>query len=421
MVQKEGTTLRIFAYELKKLWNWRVLTLIAALAVLVWFAFLSEALRSYDSLTTHGIYGSYQKEMFERYGGTLEPEELADYDIPGKKAAIFSEMDAIIANEAIFAENKIRNYAEFQAFADADYAGSMNEAEWKSFSEKVSQMRSKLSLSSDTQTLDEWYDSPLMRLQTLAALERTYVDYESSLRSYIDRDSRPVVVRAAEQILHMRNANLISYDLCRTFSLYAAVAGVFSAVAVILFVAPLLTTDRMHKINLIQYSSAIGRRILGIQLAATAVSAFVLSILLIVAAYAPFLLSGAGDYWNVPILSFTGFDMLLYNITFGQYAFILAGMILALSVGAGCFAFILARFSTNMVTMLIKTVPAGVAVAGIAVLSVNMALSYNNVVFSAIFRGRWDAPEILVCAFVAVVGMFAAAVVAMREKRVDVP
>lgn len=411
--------MRLFAYELKKLWNWRILTLIAALAVLVWFAFLSEALRSYDSLTTHGIFGSYQKEMFERYGVTLEPEELADYDIPGKKAAIISEMDAIIAREPIFAEHKIRNYAEFEAFSNPD-SDSMNETEWKSFAEMVSQMRSKLSLNSETQTLDEWYASPQMRLQTLAALERTYVNYEPSLRVYIDRDLRPVVVRAAEKIVNMRNANLINYNLCIEFSLYAAVVGVFSAIAGIVLIAPLLTTDRMQKVNLIQYSSAIGRRMLGIQLAATAVSALMLSLLLIVAAYTPFLLAGAADYWNAPILSHRGGHMLLYNITFGQYAIILAGMILVLSVGAACFAFILARFSTNMMTMLIKTVPVGVAVSGIAVLSINMALSYNNIVFSAIFRGRWDAPETIVCACVGVAGMLAAAVVARREKRVDV-
>ncbi|RKN80613.1 hypothetical protein D7M11_19210 [Paenibacillus ginsengarvi] len=409
----------MFAYELKKLWNLRVLALFAALAVLTWFAFLSEALSSYDSLTTHGIYGSYQKEMFERYGGTLEPEELADYDIPGKKAAIFSELDAIIAGETIFAEHHIRNYAEFQAFADTDFS-SLNETERKSFYDTTSQMRNKLDRSSSTQTLDEWYASPLMRLQTLAVLERTYVDYESSLRSYIDRDSRPVVVRTAENILHMRNANLVRYDLCREFSLYAAVVGVFSAVAVIVLVAPLLTTDRMQKVNLIQYSSAVGRRILGVQLAATAVSALVLSFLLIVAAYTPFLLAGASDYWNAPILSFTSGHMQLYNITFGQYAFLLAGMIVVLSVGAGCFAFILARFSTNVVTMLIKTVPVGIAVAGIGALSVNMALSYNNVVFSAIFRGKWDAPEVLLCAFVAAAGMIGASVVVRREKGADV-
>ena len=60
--------MRILLYELKKLWNWRILALIAVIGALTWFAFLSEALRSYDSLTTHGIYGSYQNEMFTLYG-----------------------------------------------------------------------------------------------------------------------------------------------------------------------------------------------------------------------------------------------------------------------------------------------------------------------------------------------------------------
>ncbi|SDS23134.1 hypothetical protein SAMN05444162_1014 [Paenibacillaceae bacterium GAS479] len=408
----------MFAYELKKLWNWRVLTLIAALGVLSWFAFLSEALRSYESLTTHGKYGSYQKEMFERYGVTLEPEELADYDIPGKKAAVISDLDAIIANESIFADNKIRNYAEFETFVDSN---STNETNWERFSETMAQMERKLShSSSDTRTLDEWYNSPRIRLQTLVSLEYTYLDYEYSLRFYIDRDSRPVVARAAENILNMRNASLINNYLCSTFSLYAAIVGVFSVAAVMVLVAPLLTTDRMRKINLIQYSSAIGRKILGIQLAATAVSALLLSLGLIIAAFTPFLLEIAGDYWNAPILSFSGGDMLLYNITFGQYAILLAGMILVISVGVGCFAFILARLSTNIVTMLIKTVPVGSAIAAIAFFSINMALSSNNVVFSTIFRGQWDAPETLVCAFVAIVGVIAAAVVAWREKGVDV-
>lgn len=412
--------MRILLYELKKLWNWRVLALIAAIGALTWFAFLSEALRSYDSLTTHGIYGSYQNEMFALYGDTLEPEELAGYDIPGKKADLISEMDVIIAKETIFAENNIHSYADYEAFTDAGYSSDPHGEKWKIFSETISEMQSKLDLGDSEQTLDEWYASPLMRLQTLAALESTYVDYEASLRNYIDHDSRPVVVRTAEKLLHIRNANLIRYDICPEFSLYAAVVGIFTVVAVIILVAPLLTTDRMRKLNLMQYSSTIGRRIFRLQFAATVASALALSLLLIVAAYIPFLAAGAGKYWNAPIMSLASQGMQLYNITFGQYALILAGMILVLSVGAACFAFILARFSANIVTLLIKAVPVGVAVAGISVLSVNMALSYNNIVFSTIFHGRFDAPEVIVCGFVAVVGMIAAVVVTIREKRVDV-
>jgi len=171
---------------------------------------------------------------------------------------------------------------------------------------------------------------------------------------------------------------------------------------------------------LLQYSSKIGRRIFRLQFAATAISALVLSLLLIAAAYIPFLAAGAGMYWNTHIMSLSGHGMQLYNTTFGQYTLILAGMILALSVGTACFAFILARFSTNIVALLIKTVPVGVAVAGISALSVNMALSYNNIVFTTIFCGRFDTPEIIVCGFVAVVGMIASVIVMIREKRVDV-
>ncbi|MFX3635572.1 MAG: hypothetical protein ACE3L7_00655 [Candidatus Pristimantibacillus sp.] len=412
--------MRIFAYELKKLWNWRILTFIAAIGALTWFAFMSEALRSYDSLTTHGIYGSYQNEMFARYGDTLEPEELADYDIQGKKVALISEMDEIIANETIFTENKIYSYAEYEEFANNGHSSNLSGEEQEIFNATISTMQSKLDFGNSVQTLDEWYASPLIKLQTLKALERTYVDYESSLRSYIDNDSRPVVARTAENLLQMRNANLIRYDLYMEFSLYTAVVGVFTVVAVIILIAPLLTTDRMRKLNLIQYSSTIGRRIIRLQFAATIVSTLALSILLIAAAYIPFLASGAGDYWEAHIMSHTGWGMQLYNITFGQYAIILAGMILALSVGTACFAFILARFSANIVIMMIKAVPVGVAIAGIAVLSVNMALSYNNIVFSTIFRGRFDAPEVILCGFIAIVGMIAAVVVSIRENYVDV-
>ncbi|MGE7828868.1 hypothetical protein [Paenibacillus sp. NPDC093718] len=119
-------------------------------------------------------------------------------------------------------------------------------------------------------------------------------------------------------------------------------------------------------------------------------------------------------------MSFTGWGMQLYNITFGQYALILAAMILALSVGTACFAFILARFSANVVMMMIKAVPVGVALAGITVLSVNMALSYNNIVFSKLFLGRFDMPEVIVCGFVAIIGMITAIVVTIRERYVDV-
>jgi hypothetical protein len=411
--------MRIFIYELKKLWNWRILMGIAALAMLVWFAFLHDFLGSYDSLTTHGVYGAYQTEMFDLYGETLEPDELADFDIPGKKAEAIAEMEKIIAQEPIFSENNIHNYedfAELRQLASSDIPYEEADKLW----EKIGEMEKKLENWHDDITLDEWYVSPNMRLGTLQTLEDRYVDYQQNLIPYIQSDLRPVVVRAAEQLSATHNANLINYDLCPTFSQYAATVAVSAVLAVIILIAPLLTTDRARRMNLLQYSSIIGRRIIRRQFAATVVSAFVLSAVLVAAAYIPFIANGTLKYWGAHIMALETMGMWLYNITFGQFVLILAGMSVALSVAAACFAFVLARFSTNIVTLMIKAVPVGAAVAAIAALAVNMALSYNNIIFTQVFHGRFDAPETVVSAVLAIIAFVVVAVVLRRERKVDV-
>src|SRR5699024_8749352 len=129
-----------------------------------------------------------------------------------------SEMEEVISTEAIFSENDIYSYAAYEEFANNGYSGKLSEEKQKIFYDTISAMKSKLVDDNSAQTLDEWYASPLVRLQSLEALERTYIDYEISLQSYVDHDSRPVVVRTAEKLLQMGNPNLIRYDLSTNFS-----------------------------------------------------------------------------------------------------------------------------------------------------------------------------------------------------------
>jgi hypothetical protein len=420
--------MRIFLCELKKIWNRRSIAVIAALAVLVWFAALADSLSMYDSFTTHGSYGKYQTEMFRLYGDELSPKELAEYDIPGKIAEVHAEADAIIASEPIFAEYGISDFADYLEYENGHtyiIVGDQNVVttpNGKTVSEGNFAAMYALLNGGDEPTLDEWYDSPANRANCLNNLQRLYAEeYRHDwLAPYIEEDLRPVVVRAAEKLDQARNANLIRYDLCLTSSAYAAVVGIFSLLAVMILVAPLVANDRRRKLNLLQYSSAAGRKIFKIQFAATAVSAVVLSIAIIAAGYIPFL-NAAWEYRNAHIMApdHAGFGMWLYNITFGQYVIILAAMSLAVSVGAACFTFALARFSGNIVTLMIKAVPVGAAVAAICAIAVYNALSYENIIFN-LFLGRVDAPEIIVCGVVMITGIITAVVVMVRERRIDV-
>jgi len=411
--------MRIFMLELKKLWNWRVLLLILAMGVLTWFAFLADALDSYESLKTHGIYGAYQTKMFELYGDTLEPEELADFNIPGKKAAITAEANAIIAAEPVFAENGIQNIEEYQAFQNRDIQ-NMSDDEFEEYDKTLSEMSSLLDGGEDGD-LDAFYSSPGTRLQCLEALENHYIDYEDYLTTYLQNDQRLIAVEAAARIIDMDNGNLINYRLCSDFSLYSAVTAVFALVAVILLIAPLLAVDRFRRINLLQYSSSIGRRIFRIQYLAAIISALVLTALIVAAFYLPFLLFDAGKYWGAHIMSLSfGTGIQLFNITFGQYVLTLAGMTIMLCVGAACFAFVVARLSSGFVTLMIKMVPIGAALSAIAVLAINMAQNSNNVLFAMVFRGKLSYAEALVCCALLISSLMLSALLVRHERGVDV-
>jgi hypothetical protein len=91
---------RIFTGELKKFLNPKILLLLAILAALFYLAVLSNAVAQFEALQADGVYGGFQTEMFTRYGPTLEPEELADFDLAGKMAQQDAAFRAVIAEIA---------------------------------------------------------------------------------------------------------------------------------------------------------------------------------------------------------------------------------------------------------------------------------------------------------------------------------
>jgi hypothetical protein len=430
---------RIFAREMKKLWNWKVLFAIAVFGALIWFAFLKDQVDGYESLQVHGVYGPYQAEMFQLYGETLEPEELADFDFPAKYAEISAAGNAIIAQEPLFAQYGITDFEEF-------YEWYTNESYWirvggdvpvvteqagngaltitgqddPEKEEKDKTVMYNALNGADAKTLDEWFAAPMMRWRSLSGLERRCVNWREDLDSWMQgRDLSPAVVRAAERIGAAGNNSLISHYLAWEFSINAAVTGVFALAAVMVLVAPPLITDRTRGIHLLQYASAVGRKIFRIQFAAAAVSAFILSAVITALSFAPFI-AAAGEYWNAGIMVFSTYEMRLYNVTFGQYVWIFAGLIAALCTGAACLVFILARFSANIVSVMIKAVPAGVALSVAAALALTNMFSADNILFALVFRGRFELPEAAVCCAVMILGLAAAIAVTAREKRADV-
>jgi hypothetical protein len=330
-------------------------------------------------------------------------------------------MDEMIAGSPVFAEYGIRSFAEYQAFTESGYEDYGTE-ESNARNEAAGAMERVLWEWKDGITLDEWYASPLMRYGSLLHLESRYSGYENEMQLQLRfLEGQPVAQRSAQRLMVSRNNSLIAYFLCGDFSLYAAAVAIVSVLITLLLVSPLIVADRQRGMNLLQYASSTGRRIIGIQFAAIAVSAFMLSLFAVCAGFLPILAGRAADYWDAPLMAYVSCNSLmsLYDLTFGQYVAILGAMSVLFSVGAACVAFVLARFSDHIVFMFIKAVPLAVLVGMVSFFALKNAFAYSRIDMNFL-RGKIYAPEVWACLLAAAIGFAPAGWVIRREKRVDV-
>lgn len=410
--------MNVFLAELKKIWNRRILGVILLLGILTYFAFLSQTLTSLKSLVVNNPFGVYLEEMFDRYGPTLEPEELADFDIPGKQQVLVTEMNEIIRGNQTFEKNGITSFSEYQSYTEQAGMATMSVSERETQLAQEWEMTQELGYSFDT-TPEEWDKSLLRRFESLEELNKNFSETDIYSNSLITIDARPMINSVAKEIQSKGNSSLIPYSLPQHLSIYATSVGIFSAIAIIALLSPFLITDRMRQINYIQYASRSGRRVFGYQCLASVLSGIVLGLIIVSLFFAIFFMNGYIKYWDTPIQAYRVGTIFLPNITLGQYTYLIGGMILLFSLSAAGLIFLLSRFSLNILTLLIKTVPAALGLIALLFFSTNMAFSNHNMLANKLFMGRVLGLEFYLSLVAAIISLLLALVIVWRERRTD--
>ena len=122
--------------------------------------------------------------------------------------------------------------------------------------------------------------------------------------------------------------------------------------------------------------------------------------------------TGTFDLWKTGINGIMGSPLYWLNITFGQYGLLIIGVVYLLCAGTSVFAFILSRFSKNIMLLLFKTMPAFIP----SLLLSNWVLSE----FLNVFDDRNMFIRFFVFALSLIAGMGAALFVMCREKKVEI-
>jgi|GEM_PF-858983 len=418
--------MRIIMGELKKIWNIKMLAIIAALCVLYFVAVMSFWVG--DAYPRGQWFGNvdFAHHLTEQYGASLSLDDFEDF--LNYRDVISAEMDLFITSRPIFVEAGIYNFRAYEDFlrdSNLRYETLTEEERNLRYSlllELGYIVRTEFASENGMVDLSSDNETPVAYLR-IRAFDTVVGMYQSNiigdeLRSGISffLENRSLSNQERARLIEIENSGELTNIMPQHTILYTWEYGQQLAILVILAIliltSTLITADRANKVNWLQYSSKQGRNILKKQFAAVIISAVGITTML-VAAFGGIFVVFNETYilWNNGINSFMGFPFHWFSITYGQYVLLIVGIIYAISIGVATLAFVLSRFSQNMVSLLFKVIPFFV----VSLMMSNWILDE----FLGIYVGGNLAVQMISLAFSLLVGMIIAIFVLQRERTVE--
>jgi hypothetical protein len=363
-------------------------------------------------------------ELTQKYGRTLEPDEF-DAFYTQTRDELIAEADGFIAHNTRLTGIGIYDYA---GLLEAEEKYSQEDPRPGEllviYEEFYYWSASKDVNGADINTAVQLNTLPVnYKIQALNSIARRYeivLDptglLENGLRGLENMpgakasQARYVEMASTEEIKGIIPDALIDNTVA-----YAGKLAILLVMATLVLLAPLITSDRIRKIHLLQYTAKTGRRIIRTQLAGILLSSLLLTTALTTVFGAIYATNGIHIFWNNYVSSFNSFCYLSVPLTFGQYVMVMTGMLYVLGLGFSAIAFILSRYSTNFIALVAGLIP--VAVAG------------NILFFNVVFERPLNAFivetgialfEPLICAVFLALGIVAAVCVVRREKKIDI-
>ncbi|MCI8856244.1 MAG: hypothetical protein HFH26_06815 [Clostridiaceae bacterium] len=340
--------MRIFWYEFRKLF--RPAALLAAAAVLLLLRQSTLGLCDLPGETGLGCTLDIYEGWKTSYGRTIDPEEL-----PGLQAqldALYAEADETIAR---WDESK---WAHWDSFSDA---GVTNYKEYLLLLEKTE--RSPVENNVAALLLDSRTDFLQERINLVKNVLEMY-DFEQrgSLPGAAEAHSaaleRSRILAGSPEIIH---STLNSQSIYYAYE-FAAQLALTLVLVLAIVISPGLVQEKLCRMTQLQWTTSAGRKIAYHQLGAVLAFSALVSVAMVVFYGGWFCRSWrAGVFWDCMAYAVGGSQIPWFDFTYGQYLLILAAVVVAVGIAAGAVMFFLSQFSAHYIAMLLKALPAGLA------------------------------------------------------------
>ena len=313
--------------------------------------------------------------MTERYGSSLSGEEI-DQFISEKKPVYEQELDNYFDTNPVFEEAGLADYKEYELLHEKEYKDLTKEE--------------------------------LKAIEAMSGEQTNYVVFKLQSLDFI-----------TEELSYVEGPNnIMSAYTFETTMDYIAGLTILVILLSLIMAAPVVVNDRMKNIHFLQYTSKNGRKIIIQQFKAVLISGLLLTTISILFFGRLLLRNDILTFWNNNVNSFLIIGVnSLFDITFGNYLFWSILFIYLLNISVTFFAFIISRYSQNMITLIMKLVPVFALFTGVSALIFQWMFSPYNRVYQLIsVAGIEGMIPVLLLLLAIMISIF----VLKREKRIDI-
>lgn len=454
--------MKIFIHEIKKILRPVPLFILAVFTVLFGYMFIESNINYLTTYHETSDQVSLAADLIELCGTTWEANEV-DNAVTALTARYISEFEGEIRANPLFIAADVTDYASYQAlqtkfaymhlFPSEEDKKEMTAQHFRDIEEEKQRLISGETIYGDadepfdpemdyTLTTEErelrWISiTPAIKLRLINGFVGEYERITLYDDEYPDGKFLPEVFVLTEsaavqtKIMEIYESGAIKnilpgWAMYRVNEIYFLLAlMILAAVAILL--APVITKDHMNGITALQYSSKTGRKTLGVQLAAMLFTAFVVAGIisatvfgiLIGRVWHSFLGSGLNSFSDI-----YGFNLFPGN--FGQYFLIVAGLILAMSLAAAMFIFLLSKLCKNYISLILGLVPMTGALIFISYILFKapfaLTNSYSSMGIDAplFFFTNIPYSEVYAIGLLAAIGIAGSMLLLKKQKRVEI-
>lgn len=359
----------IFWEEFKKFWKPWIFVVCAVLCVLFWEIWMEFDVKYFPNGYENVKMFQLQADWVKKYGTSLEDHEIEEIRTGLKE--LYQKAEAAFTEEAVFQKNHITTYEEFQKFQEESFDDDSKTEDADAMMEY---------LRSDAAGGVYW------EIYAIEDSLRFVDDFQKEGKDYyrymLDEDgeyTRKEYDNVRKVIADTEGwRNILEYQIPQATTNYWGGLMALGILSVMILTAPVLVHDRMVKIHSLQWSSKKGRAIIDNQFGAALFSAFLLATVYLVILGGIFATNKTWLFWNCRMYSFDAIQLCWGNWTYGTYCLVLAGIYYLVCLGSCAFVFVLARFSSHYISLLLKAIPVYVI----------LYLMCSNYAFEAFYYGN---------------------------------